>query len=194
MIRKIIDKDFIKFILLNLFVSDSVFAFLLITILFVLCETQKVDLIIKLLLGILVLIILLLKFPSLIIYYKTAYKGNKNPLICMLFNSLQKSVSFRIKFLSLVNLPYIIIILLNSFTEHNWYESIIEQSFIYVIMMSCFLPYICLFAYLDVEEFINVYSLQKLCRTIIIKNKKILVILTIFFILFSICIFSNVGC
>lgn len=71
MIRKIIDKDFIKFILLNLFVLDSVFAFLLITILFVLCEIQKVDLIIKLLLGILVLIILLLKFPSLIIYYKT---------------------------------------------------------------------------------------------------------------------------
>lgn len=194
MIRKIIDKDFIKFILLNLFVSDSVFAFLLITILFVLCETQKVDLIIKLLLGILVLIILLLKFPSLIIYYKTAYKGNKNPLICMLFNSLQKSVSFRIKFISLVNLPYIIIILLNSFTEHNWYESIIEQSFIYVIMISCFLPYIFLFVYLDVEEFINVYSLQKLCRIIIIKNKKILVILTIFFILFCISIFNNVGC
>lgn len=112
----------------------------------------------------------------------------------MLFNSLQKSVSFRIKFISLVNLPYIIIILLNSFTEHNWYESIIEQSFIYVIMISCFLPYIFLFVCLDVEEFINVYSLQKLCRIIIIKNKKILVILTIFFILFCISIFNNVGC
>ena len=185
--KNIIDKSLISFLCCNFFIADSLFALIAGAVLFVFYELTGLNAII-LFLALFLLFFLILKLPSMILYYKFACIRNKNSFTRRLFYNLKSKSDFRYKFLLLIYFPYILLVLINCFLSSNFFENFVELTFIFIILMSSFLPFILLFLYWEIRK---LKKSKKKFKRILIKYKRSVILFLMYFLIFCICFSDN---
>lgn len=185
--KNIIDKDLISFLFCNFFIADSLFALIVGGFLFVFYEIAGFKIIIPFL-AFFLLIFFSFKLPSLILYYKFVCIRNEKSFTRKLFYNLKSKSGFRKKFLLIIYSPYILLVLINSFLSSNFFESFVELTFIFIILMSSFLPYILLFLYWENRK---LRKSKKKFKIILIKYKNSIILFLIYFLFFCVCFSDN---
>lgn len=183
-------KEFIEFLLINILCLDSTIYAIVLLIL-----TFKLDMLCQLYLisnhianNILICFAtfhIVLKFLSIILYYKFEYLNISNILILKLFEKMKQEQKIKFWLLFIITIPYQFLLVCCVFATRSVADVI--GMFIISLCISAVIPYILLFIYMTYEKFYNKYNNHKMA--IIIFVKKYIIIWGIcFFIIFMLLI------